>query len=171
MREWRYNSTILHLSTRRRWVVRFTPWPLYPRVLFGYEAAWAPEPVWTLWEREISCPARIRTPAVQPAGHPYSDWSLSSHNFLFYSSFSQCWRRKVYGLLPLSASIAEHCVPKVCYEHSWDEMNLRMVTTLGNILYLRWLRATLWISLYTMCRRTVSEWQSLLMVQACLSLS
>jgi hypothetical protein len=31
MREWRYNSTILHFGTRWRWVVTFTPRPLYPR--------------------------------------------------------------------------------------------------------------------------------------------
>jgi hypothetical protein len=29
--EWRYNFNILNLGTRRRWVVSFTPWALYPR--------------------------------------------------------------------------------------------------------------------------------------------
>jgi hypothetical protein len=29
--EWRYSSTILDLGTRCRWVVNFTPRPLYPR--------------------------------------------------------------------------------------------------------------------------------------------
>jgi hypothetical protein len=29
--EWRYSSTFLNLSTRWRWVVSFTPLPLYPR--------------------------------------------------------------------------------------------------------------------------------------------
>jgi hypothetical protein len=31
VREWRYSSAILDLSTRWRWVIRFTPRPLYPR--------------------------------------------------------------------------------------------------------------------------------------------
>jgi hypothetical protein len=31
MGEWRYSSTILDLSTKWRWVVSFTPRPLYPR--------------------------------------------------------------------------------------------------------------------------------------------
>jgi hypothetical protein len=30
MREWRYSSTILKLDIRWRWVVSFTPWPIYP---------------------------------------------------------------------------------------------------------------------------------------------
>jgi hypothetical protein len=28
-----------------------------PTVPTGQEAGWAPEPVWTLWRREKSCPA------------------------------------------------------------------------------------------------------------------
>jgi hypothetical protein len=31
MRQWRCNSAILHLGTRWRWVIRFTPRPFYPR--------------------------------------------------------------------------------------------------------------------------------------------
>jgi hypothetical protein len=31
IREWRYSSTILDFGTRWRWVVSFTPRPLYPR--------------------------------------------------------------------------------------------------------------------------------------------
>jgi hypothetical protein len=29
--EWRYSSIILELGTRWRWMVNFTPLPLYPR--------------------------------------------------------------------------------------------------------------------------------------------
>jgi hypothetical protein len=46
MGEWRYSSTILDLGTSWRWVVSFTPWPLYSRLW------WAPELVWTVWRRE-----------------------------------------------------------------------------------------------------------------------
>jgi hypothetical protein len=57
MKKWRYSSTRLELGTRWRWVVSFTPLPLYPpeKVLplpIGLEAGWAPETVWTLLRRE-----------------------------------------------------------------------------------------------------------------------
>jgi hypothetical protein len=42
---------ILDFGTRWRWVVSFTPLPLYPQgkppVPTGQEAGWAPEPFWT----------------------------------------------------------------------------------------------------------------------------
>jgi hypothetical protein len=40
---------ILDLGTRWRWMVSFTPRPLYPH---EKEAGWAPEPLWTRWWRE-----------------------------------------------------------------------------------------------------------------------
>jgi hypothetical protein len=56
-------ARILNLGSRRRWVVRFTPRPLYPgrrspRYPLDKEAGWAPEPVWVRWWREESLPAR-----------------------------------------------------------------------------------------------------------------
>jgi hypothetical protein len=81
MGEWRYSSTILDLGIRWRWVVSFTLRPLYPGeksppyIPIGWEA-WVPEPVWTLWRREISCLTRNRTPAVQPIARLYTDWSI-----------------------------------------------------------------------------------------------
>jgi hypothetical protein len=45
----------------------------------GYEAEWAPEPVWTRWRKEknhITAPAGIRTPLVQPYLSHYFDWSI-----------------------------------------------------------------------------------------------
>jgi hypothetical protein len=39
MEEWRYNSTFLNIGTRWRWVVNFTPQPLYLRErAFGINA-------------------------------------------------------------------------------------------------------------------------------------
>jgi len=49
---------ILNLSTRRRRVVSFTPWPLYLResipVPLEYETAWAPQPVWTVLLQNVT---------------------------------------------------------------------------------------------------------------------
>jgi hypothetical protein len=62
-REWRYSSTILDLGTRWKWVVSFTPRPLYP---LGKDPGWAPEPVWTLWNKKKSlAPAVNLTLGVQ----------------------------------------------------------------------------------------------------------
>jgi hypothetical protein len=74
MREWRYTSTTLDLSTRLRCVVSFTPMPLYPLALrkgslvpIGLNAWWASELVWTLCRRERSLvPVKNRTQVVLP---------------------------------------------------------------------------------------------------------
>jgi hypothetical protein len=58
MGEWRYNTTILDLSTRWRWVARFTSPPLYP----PEKESQFPEPVWTLWSRENLFPL----PRIEP---------------------------------------------------------------------------------------------------------
>jgi hypothetical protein len=51
---------ILSLGTRYRWVVNFTPRPLFRRertsLPFEWEAVWAPEPVWRFSKRETLLP-------------------------------------------------------------------------------------------------------------------
>jgi hypothetical protein len=42
MGEWKYISTNLDLGTRLKWVVKFTPRPLYH---WGKSSRWAPEQV------------------------------------------------------------------------------------------------------------------------------
>jgi len=57
----------LHLATRRRWVVSFTPWLLYPRRKIPQYSVWDPEPVWTQWRREeIPSPSEIKPPVIKP---------------------------------------------------------------------------------------------------------
>jgi hypothetical protein len=54
-------------------VVGFIPQPIYPEYpsdrRLGGPQSW----VWTLWRRKNLVPARIRTPAVQPIAHRYTD--------------------------------------------------------------------------------------------------
>jgi hypothetical protein len=59
---------ILDLGTRWRWVVSFTPRPLYPPgkeplLPIGQEAGWSPEPVWTRgWGEKFPGSTWTRTP-------------------------------------------------------------------------------------------------------------
>jgi hypothetical protein len=53
--EWSYNSPILKLNTRWRWLVSFTPMLIYPvrnefTVPIAYQAGWDIEVDWTLWK-------------------------------------------------------------------------------------------------------------------------
>lgn len=51
---------VLNLSTRWRWVISFTPRPLYPRKRragpIHYEVGWAPETAWTCLRRKNLLP-------------------------------------------------------------------------------------------------------------------
>jgi hypothetical protein len=48
-----------------------------PLVLFGHEAGWAPEPVWTLWSKEkYFGPSGNGTSAVQLVGCGCTDWAI-----------------------------------------------------------------------------------------------
>jgi hypothetical protein len=75
-----YSSTSLDLCTKWRWVVSFTPWPLYsrgnsppPGVFVGLEAAWAPELVWMLWGGKNLFPL----PGIEPWPSSLSLYRLS----------------------------------------------------------------------------------------------
>jgi hypothetical protein len=52
-----------------------------PPIAIRYEAGWAPEPVWTRWWSENSCPYRVSISdpsAVQPVASRYSDCAIPS---------------------------------------------------------------------------------------------
>jgi hypothetical protein len=77
MREWRYSSTILDLGSRQRWVVSFTPLPLYPRDPLYRRLGGPPEPVWTSWKREKSLdPPGIEPWPCSPIAHRSTDRAI-----------------------------------------------------------------------------------------------
>jgi hypothetical protein len=80
MKKRRYSSTIFDPGTKWRWVVIFTPLPLWPRGSSSgtdwIEAGSAPEPVWTISRREKGCPYRKSNPG-RPARN-YTDWAIPS---------------------------------------------------------------------------------------------
>jgi hypothetical protein len=83
-------------------VVSFTPRPLYPRGNRPLDRTlgWAPEPVWTLWGRERSCPAGNRTRAVQPVARRYTDWGVPASVFpIGYLIFSACYDISIAGFI------------------------------------------------------------------------
>jgi hypothetical protein len=79
MGELKYRPIILDLKTRWRWVVSYTPRPLYSRgidiIPNGQEAGWALEPVWAHWGTEKSCHDWNRIRIVQPVASLYTDWA------------------------------------------------------------------------------------------------
>jgi hypothetical protein len=85
----------LELGISWRWVVSFTPRPLYPRgknprVPIRYEAGWAPEPVWTIWRSENSCPHRYSNSdpsVVHPVSSLYTDWAIPALEWYLQTLF------------------------------------------------------------------------------------
>jgi hypothetical protein len=76
MEERPFNSTILDLGTRWRWVVSFTPRPLYP----GGKSPLYPfyRYLDVVEKRKMSCPCRESNRAVHPEAHRYTDWAIPS---------------------------------------------------------------------------------------------
>jgi hypothetical protein len=68
---WMYRSTFSWPWHCWRWVVSFTPLPLYtrkkPPAIIGYDTGWAPEPVWTKWRKCFTLPGLELWPLRRPA--------------------------------------------------------------------------------------------------------
>jgi hypothetical protein len=72
----------LDLGTSWRWVVHFTPRPLYPRYPLDRRLGGPQELVWMIWRRENSWPYRDSNSdpsVVQPIVSRYSDYAIPAH--------------------------------------------------------------------------------------------
>jgi hypothetical protein len=93
MGEWKYSSIRLYLSTRSRWVLSFTPQPLY---------RWGKSHRYTL-DRRLVGPqsrsrccgedkflslARNRIPAAQPVVRRYTNWAIPAPDMYVKNSLS-----------------------------------------------------------------------------------
>jgi hypothetical protein len=92
MVEWRYRFIILNLGTRWRWVVSFTPRPLYsrrsPLYLLDRSLGGPKSRPQRCAEKKNLASAGNRTPAVQPVSRRYTDWAtpvLYSCSVLLFS--------------------------------------------------------------------------------------
>jgi hypothetical protein len=119
MRDRRYSSTILDLGSRWKGWVSLTSRLFYPGtrapVPIEQEAGWAPEPVWTLWRREMSGTVGNRTWAVQPVVIPtsYPGSSLRQLYFLiFVLNKREIWEYKF--------TMFEEKIQIVGLRHIWD---------------------------------------------------
>jgi hypothetical protein len=107
MGEWRYSYIILDLVTRWRWMLSFTPWPLYPqgRVTGTHclEVVW----VWKQRTREKSlAPTGNRNPAVQPVVRRYTDWAIAA--LILYDESRESYNCSYRNLYELLTCLAPH---------------------------------------------------------------
>jgi hypothetical protein len=74
-------------------LLRFSSPAKKPPVLTAQKAGWAPEPVWTLWRRETSCPYPQSNPSCPPLclsrhhGHSSDKNGVYSTSHLFFTWF------------------------------------------------------------------------------------
>jgi hypothetical protein len=48
-----------NLGTRSKWMVKLTPWSLYPYLPIEQKAGWAPESVWAFWKKDKAIPKSV----------------------------------------------------------------------------------------------------------------
>jgi hypothetical protein len=122
---------ILNLVTRRKWVVSFTPRPLYSRgrtpVLILKEAGCAPESVWTRWRRENS----QSPPVIEPRSsyRPARSQSLCWLRYPGSCNWLVTWLHTLYR---------EDCyatkVCMLCLGLEWRRQEMHTEFVCGNLL-------------------------------------
>jgi hypothetical protein len=96
--EWRYSSTIFwpvyYMEVSGQFhVPAASPPRKEPPVPIGQEAGWTPEPVWTTWRRENSCPHRDSNSdrsVVQPVASRYTDWAIPTPIVTYHAKHKYC---------------------------------------------------------------------------------
>jgi hypothetical protein len=73
MEKWRYSYIFLDLGNRRRWVVSFTPLPLYPYRYPLDRRLCEPQRRSETYKEKASTPAGNRTWAIRPPVHLITD--------------------------------------------------------------------------------------------------
>jgi hypothetical protein len=98
----------LDLGTSWRWVVSFTPRPLYPRArdpsTHCIGGGWPPQPAWTTWRIENSWPywgSNSDLSVVQPIASRYSDW-LSMCVCIYTHTHGKCLLIRLQLILMLN---------------------------------------------------------------------
>jgi hypothetical protein len=84
--EWRCNSTFLYFGSRWRWVVSFTPLPLYPQEevpgIHSIGDSVGPRAGLDTVERRKSCTVGNQTRIVQLLARRYTDWAIQTLTFM-----------------------------------------------------------------------------------------
>jgi hypothetical protein len=129
MREWRYSSTILHLGTSWRWVVSFTPSPLYrwgrsPRYPLDMRLGEPQRGSWRCGQEKNLTPNGNRTPAVQEGSLLL--YRLNSSGSKYACIYQNCirWALFIYSIRPLRLRctlVKPYCIFEILETKGGDE--------------------------------------------------
>jgi hypothetical protein len=113
--EWSYSSTFLDLGTRWRWVVSFTPMPLYPLRGVGL-GAMEKRKIWHCREWNPGCQARCYTDWAIPTEREFILGARNSNILLegFARSSSWYWRDFTLCISVELHSLKQKCSGGVC---------------------------------------------------------
>jgi hypothetical protein len=124
----------LDLGTSWRWVVSFTPRPLYPR---GKSPRYpldrrlgGPESVWTTWRRENSWPNRDSnsySSVVQPVASRYTDYAILApgnliKSRLYFDGNEISTKHTWYNQFPFSSRKEGIKSPVIQYHRAWGSI-------------------------------------------------
>jgi hypothetical protein len=151
----------LDLGTRWWWVVSFTLLPLYsrgksppPPTPTGYEAGWAPEPVWMLWRRENSWPYRDSNSDPSAVQHRYPgslEQAINASNSE-RSEIAVPLRQPLFDcLVELASQTSVYLHAVALFDTSWMELRFWMMMNREGCG--RWLTWPISLATKTQCPR------------------